>query len=188
MKRSRNHGFTLVELLVVIAIIGILIALLLPAVQAARESARRAQCENNLRQIGLAIHHYESAHEFLPAGVVNPDGPVLNYPDGNHLGWMVHLLPYIEEQAAYRQIDKAAGVYDPKNRMVRQMGVKLFKCPSWPERSGDWGTSFANVGMGMGMLDDDSPSETTPEEFKPIKGDRGPRSVTTYAGCVGDNE
>ena len=193
MTRSRVRGFTLVELLVVIAIIGILIAMLLPAVQAARETARRAMCENNLRQLGMAIHQYESAHEFLPAGTVNPEGPVLNYPDGNHIGWMVHLLPYIEEQAAFRQIDQEAGVYDPKNAAARELGIKLFNCPSWPERSGDWGSSGRDYwGPGgmtpMGPADEELQSEAKPEQPKPIKGDRGVRRPTNYAACVGDKE
>ena len=193
MKRSRVPGFTLVELLVVIAIIGILIAMLLPAVQAARETARRAQCENNLRQLGLAIHEYESAHEFLPAGTVNPEGPVLNYPDGNHIGWMVHLLPYIEERAAYSQIDQQAGVYDPKNAAVRQAGIRLFDCPSsWEGRellgasgSDDWGPGGM---VPLGRADEELQSEAKPEQPKPIKGDRGVRRPTNYAGCVGDKE
>ena len=95
MKRQ-PIGFTLVELLVVIAIIGILIALLLPAVQAAREAARRAQCSNNLKQIGLGVHNYESAHKAFPAG---------NY-QSVHGTWLVGLLPYVEHQALFdRYVD-----------------------------------------------------------------------------------
>src|SRR5512139_1961990 len=104
--RQRSFaGFTLVELLVVIAIIGILIALLLPAVQAAREAARRASCINNLTQIGVALQNYQSAHMSLPPGVTDPKGPIYNVPQGNHIGWMAHILPYIEEQTAFHQID-----------------------------------------------------------------------------------
>src|SRR5262245_65740468 len=89
-----RRGFTLIELLVVIAIIAVLIALLLPAVQSAREAARRAQCCNNLMQMGIAIVNYESSHERLPPGVVNSTGPVLDVPKGYHFGWMTQILPY----------------------------------------------------------------------------------------------
>ena len=98
MHRQKTSAFTLVELLVVIAIIGILIALLLPAVQAAREAARRANCVNNLAQIGVALQSYQSAHLSLPPGTVEPKGPIYNVPQGNHIGWMTQILPYIEEQ------------------------------------------------------------------------------------------
>src|SRR6476646_404760 len=90
------RGFTLIELLVVIAIISVLIALLLPAVQSAREAARRSQCVNNLMQLGIALQSYESAHEVLPPGVVNETGPVLDQPKGYGFGWMVQILPYYE--------------------------------------------------------------------------------------------
>ncbi|MCC6125243.1 MAG: DUF1559 domain-containing protein [Pirellulales bacterium] len=136
MHRSKRSAFTLVELLVVIAIIGILIALLLPAIQAARESARRANCSNNLAQIGTALASYQSAHLALPPGTVDTQGPIYNVPQGNHLGWMAHLLPYIEEQTAYRQLDQSLGAYDKKNAPVRSLNISLFLCPSYP------GTTF----------------------------------------------
>src|SRR4249919_24168 len=94
---SRRMAFTLVELLVVIAIIGILVALLLPAVQAAREAARRTSCVNNQVQLALAVHSYEFHFETLPPGVTNPTGPIRNEPQGNHVSWIVRILPYMEE-------------------------------------------------------------------------------------------
>ena len=100
MKRHHPTAFTLVELLVVIAIIGILVALLLPAIQASRESARRASCTNNMSQLILAVHDYEAAHEFYPAGTVNPTGPIQNLPNGHHISWIVRILPYIEERCS----------------------------------------------------------------------------------------
>ncbi len=130
MKRTNRSGFTLVELLVVIAIIGILIALLLPAVQAAREAARRAQCINNMAQIGIALQNYEGAREALPPGSTNPTGPILNEPRGYHVSWLVHLLPYMEEQTTYRHIDLSKSVYDPVNAPVAQVRIATFTCPT----------------------------------------------------------
>jgi prepilin-type N-terminal cleavage/methylation domain-containing protein/prepilin-type processing-associated H-X9-DG protein len=103
-----RRGFTLVELLVVIAIIGILVALLLPAVQAAREAARRLQCHNNLKQLGLALQNYGSPFDQLPIGTLNsPDTSPWQRPRGTYFP---HLLPYLEQQAIYDRIDfKAVG-------------------------------------------------------------------------------
>jgi prepilin-type N-terminal cleavage/methylation domain-containing protein len=132
MHRFKHSAFTLVELLVVIAIIGILIALMLPAIQAAREAARRANCTNNMAQIGTALSSYQSAHLSLPPGTIEPKGPIYNVPQGNHLGWMVHLLPYIEEQTAYNLLDLPQGAYAKKNAPVRSLCISLFLCPSYP--------------------------------------------------------
>ena len=98
LRHDRRSGFTLIELLVVIAIIAILIALLLPAVQAARESARRTQCSNNLRQIGLALHTYESAAKALPPGG-------LYASSGYGHSWWVRILPNAEQNNIYNQFD-----------------------------------------------------------------------------------
>jgi prepilin-type N-terminal cleavage/methylation domain-containing protein len=99
---TAQQGFTLVELLVVIAIIGILVALLLPAIQAAREAARRAACVNNLRQIGVGFHNYQSTYKVFP-----PGGRPTNKKKGNNTGisWLGHLLPVIEEDVVYSQLD-----------------------------------------------------------------------------------
>src|SRR5689334_17259576 len=102
-----SAGFTLVELLVVIAMIGILIALMLPAVQAAREAARRISCANNLAQLGLAVQSYESAFGSLPPGVIEPSGPIQSVAQGNHVNWLAHLLPQLEQQNAYDRLDFA---------------------------------------------------------------------------------
>jgi prepilin-type N-terminal cleavage/methylation domain-containing protein len=131
MKRSKHFAFTLVELLVVIAIIGILIAMMLPAVQSAREAARRATCTNNMMQLGMALSNYESAYQSLPSGTIDDKGPILNVAKGNHMGWLVQILPYIEERNTYKHIDLAAGVYAPKNTAVRALKIALFGCPSY---------------------------------------------------------
>jgi len=143
---SSRRGFTLVELLVVIAIIGILIALLLPAIQAAREAARRAQCLNNLSQLGIALANYESACEVFPPGVVDPKGPIRNVPQGYHMSWIVQLLPYIEEGSAYQQTDFSVGVYDKKNQMVRTLPISILACPSYGGTNrirGGWLSNYA---------------------------------------------
>jgi prepilin-type N-terminal cleavage/methylation domain-containing protein len=129
---NRRTGFTLVELLVVIAIIGVLVALLLPAVQAAREAARRSSCLNNIAQLALAVHNYEFAVENLPAGTINPDGPIRSEPIGQHVSWLVQILPYVEMRNAYDAFDQQAGAYAPVNAAVRAVPVSLFMCPSYP--------------------------------------------------------
>ena len=126
----RRPGFTLIELLVVIAIIAVLIALLLPAVQSAREAARRVQCVNNLVQINVALQNYEAAHEVFPPGVVNPTGPIASTPTGYHLGWMVQVLPYLEQANTYRRIDFSKNVYDAANTTVNHHNIMIFSCPS----------------------------------------------------------
>ena len=103
---QRRRGFTLIELLVVIAIIAVLIALLLPAVQAAREAARRTQCTNNLKQLGLGIANFESANTCLPSGLIFRVGvPPCNSPGGGggcqNTPWFVLMLPYIEQAPLY---------------------------------------------------------------------------------------
>jgi prepilin-type N-terminal cleavage/methylation domain-containing protein/prepilin-type processing-associated H-X9-DG protein len=128
----RRSGFTLVELLVVIAIIGVLVALLLPAVQAAREAARRTSCLNNLSQLGLASHNYEFHFESLPPGVVNPDGPIRNEPKGIHVSWVVKLLPYLEQNVLASKFDESAGAYAPVNAQVRATRIGSLLCPSSP--------------------------------------------------------
>ncbi len=129
---ARKRGFTLVELLVVIAIIGILVGLLLPAVQAAREAARRASCVNNLMQLGLAVHHYDYNMEHLPAGVIDSAGPIRNEALGQHVSWIVQILPQIEEGNAYRKFNIPEGAYAATNQPVRQHNIPLLTCPSDP--------------------------------------------------------
>lgn len=148
--RSRQFGFTLVELLVVIAIIGILVALLLPAIQAAREAARRTQCTNNMKQIGLAILNYESARRVYPlAYTPNYTGGIyggnctnvgsVTYPKDNHLPHhyiLTFILPYLEQQPLYDQVDFDRDWYAPDNYEVLSVEISDFVCPSAESRSG----------------------------------------------------
>ena len=148
MNTRKHRGFTLVELLVVIAIIGIIVGLMFPAVQSVRESARRAECLNNLSQLGIALQEYEAAHEALPPGVENPDGPIHNVAEGRHLGWLVHLLPHVQEQVTFGHIDLAAGAYAAKNAPARDVPIALFRCPSYATGSrlvnvGSWISNYA---------------------------------------------
>jgi prepilin-type N-terminal cleavage/methylation domain-containing protein len=123
-RRTRGAGFTLVELLVVIAIIGALVALLLPAIQAAREACRRASCQNNLKQIGLAVQHYQSAMGHLPP----PKAGDTTY--NNRGSTLVLLLPYLEQSAMYARYDLTKDVTDPVNLPITGEAVSAYLCPS----------------------------------------------------------
>ena len=147
----KRNGFTLVELLVVIAIIGILIALLLPAVQAAREAARRLQCSNNLKQLVLALHNYEGTHGVLPPTSFVYDGKQLM---GNELSWNCFILPFIEKMAIYEQLSFVPGQFhaDPNRQggpdadgkyksLVAINPIEAFFCPSAQNRIAAHGSS-----------------------------------------------
>ncbi len=141
MSRSK-HGFTLVELLVVIAIIGVLVALLLPAVQAAREAARRSQCHNHLSQLIIAVHNYEMAHGVYPPGTLEAKGPIVNAktPTSYHHGWIVQILPFMEQRNTWQAIDKSLSIYSKANAPATAVNIKVLSCPSSPA----WGSAISH--------------------------------------------
>ena len=143
----KRRGFTLIELLVVIAIIAILVAILLPAVQQAREAARRSQCKNNLKQMALAIHNYETAHNVFPPGyfympgdngTTNDYGSKTGYPvaggmeAANHMGiaWGTFLLPFVDQTALYETVDFNRPNFDVNSLEARETQLSLYLCPS----------------------------------------------------------
>lgn len=156
--RSRRAGFTLVELLVVIAIIGILVGLLLPAVQAAREAARRMQCGNNLKQLGLAFHNYESATKRLPSGRADTTG----------LSAFGALMPYMEQSNVYQLIDFNVSGTHVNNTAARAAIIPTLLCPSDPVSvipvAGWAGTNYRS-NQGSGILNGLPPTLSSDPNF-----------------------
>lgn len=139
-QRPRRPGFTLIELLVVIAIIAVLIALLLPAVQQAREAARRSQCKNNLKQIGLAFHNYHDTfgvfHRGGPSGSITPaNAGSTSIAARKMTSWCTALLPYIDQAPLYNKYDSDKWFFESPNDEVVSTQLEVFKCPSNPEAS-----------------------------------------------------
>ncbi|MCU0716951.1 MAG: DUF1559 domain-containing protein, partial [Pirellula sp.] len=129
-----KQGFTLVELLVVISIIGVLVALLLPAVQAAREAARRLQCVNNLKQMGIGFHNYHSVHNRFPfGGAGNVSATSAAIRAQWRPSWGTALLPYIEQQAIYEEIDLRRPYIDEVNHAAGARLIAIYLCPSAPK-------------------------------------------------------
>lgn len=153
-RAAPRRGFTLIELLTVIAIVGVLISLLLPAVQAAREAARRMQCSSNLRQIALAAAGYESTHGVLPpSAILNParkfyrgySYPVVDHQSGKQFSWAVILLPFLEQQNLYNAFELSKSVFQ-QSREPQSQAVSSYLCPS----DAAAGRYFSDAGLTQG--------------------------------------
>ena len=175
-QRTLRRGFTLVELLVVIAIIGILVALLLPAVQQAREAARRTQCKNNLRNFGLAIANFESARRLFPTGGTIPWAEIDDYVTGNKangplkqgLGWAFQILPYMEENAV-------SNITTQED--LQQNEISLYFCPS--RRS-----STRHPDTGISLLDYAAAQPWKTRLQDPDNFDTMIEHVGAFQGCI----
>ncbi len=132
--RQSRRGFTLIELLVVIAIIAILIALLLPAVQQAREAARRTQCKNHLKQIGIALHNYHDTHSVFPSGWIAVNAGIPSAHNGTSgVGWGAMILPQMEQNNVYQLFNSSLPLTAPANAAFLRSQISEYKCPSDPQ-------------------------------------------------------
>ena len=161
--RRGARGFTLIELLVVIAIIAILVALLLPAVQQAREAARRTQCKNNLHQLGIAMHNYHDVFKQFPMTVFPTTG-TYNWSDGSRGSYLVRLLPFIEQDNLYNALDftlsgpawgltNFEGQVDANGKLYRHYAIPAYMCPSDPQPKLDGHSTKSNYALSMGNQD-----------------------------------
>ena len=167
--RGGRRAFTLVELLIVVAIIGVLVALLLPAVQSAREASRRLSCVNNLRQLGIAAHNHVDARGAFPAGSIAREDPTAAHAPWTFYRWsaLAQLSPYLENTAAYNALDMSRPLYGsnfsvtPENRAAVSLVIDLFLCPSDTglQLSDTFGPTNYAFCSGTG-IDGGSPSET----------------------------
>lgn len=126
----RRSGFSLIELLFVAGVVCVLISLLLPAVQQARETARRTQCKYRIAQLNIAISNYHDVHSVYPIGCVNETGPISNKAEGLHTSWLVQLLPMMDQPALALRHNPEVSVYDKRHSELRAQSIRNFLCPS----------------------------------------------------------
>ena len=185
-RRVDGGGFTLVELLVVIAIIGILVALLLPAVQAAREAGRRASCVNNMRQIGLGLHMYHDTCRRMPPGwmAFDPDTGAPHWFGEPGWGWAARLLPYMEQRSAYKDLIRLElPITDPANDKARVLTIMSYRCPS----DGGAPTVFLQGGgLYVGSGDGFSPVELATNNYLGVFGTEDFHEVCSGGSCRGN--
>ena len=199
-RRSFEKGFTLVELLVVIAIIGVLVALLLPAVQAAREAARRTQCQNNFKQVALALHNYHDANEIFPPAA-SLDENTARQPQRarvHQANWIVRLLPHLEQGSLYDLFDLTVPISgpesdSPRNYQARGTSIPALMCPSDPfnqqslfrgrssAEGGNWarGNIGANGALGFMSVGGTNPAGRDDQIFWEDERTRGLMGVNT---------
>jgi len=145
--QSSRNAFTLVELLVVMSIIAMLVTALLPAIQAARSTARRTQCKSNMTQLVMAMQNYEMAFGHFPSGVRNESGPIQSAEqpaeNSQHHSWLIALLPYLDESTIHRNIDQTKSVYSDENKQVREMSIPVLQCPDDVSTLANPGSNYA---------------------------------------------
>lgn len=126
----RRRGFSLVELMLITGLVCVLISLLLPAVQQAREAARRTQCKHRLAQLSVAILSYQDMHTVFPPGSINDTGPIVSEADGLHTSWLLQILPMMDQPALALRHNPEVSVYDEQHAKLRSHSVRNFLCPS----------------------------------------------------------
>jgi prepilin-type N-terminal cleavage/methylation domain-containing protein/prepilin-type processing-associated H-X9-DG protein len=194
----RRAGFTLIELLVVIAIIGVLVSILLPAVQQARSAARRAQCTNNLKQLGIALHNYHEAYFMFPASYFadtrSPGRDATTYDGPNGFGWGAALLPYIDQAPLANRLQTDRPCWNAVNAEAVRTVIAVFRCPSDTGQPGPFnvkngsGTTLATFGPSsyVASVGQEEPWGRTVDDYSSVADGPLFRNSRTRAADVSD--
>lgn len=186
-RHARSAGFTAIELTIAVGVIAVLVALLLPAVQQARENARKCQCRNNLMNIGFALQSYSHTFGRLPPGSVNDTAPVLSRVEGYHMSWIAQLLPYLDRPGVYRKLDFRHSAYASANAGARATSLGFLNCPSNPR-------SLQSTLPVASNSTSDSAAPPADAEVPPSMSlndwaaDQNVTFLSVYAGCYHDSE